>query len=256
MGMERRGRVVRDLFIRSTGASPGRNGDGELKGPGKPFDISKLAVMGGFEKVGANKGAPGVDAVHRGVREGSQGKPVQDLESDVLGYYFPPPVRLWRYRKPGAVSRILGVPTVGDRVAQTVVAVVLEAKVEPIFHPDSYGYRPGRSAIDAVGACRERCWRADWVIDLDIRAFFDSVPWDLMIKAVGPHTIRPVGAAVCQRWLSRPAASCPTGHCGSGPGDPAGFRGFACAGEPVHALRVRAWMAGSFPPVAVRTVRG
>ena len=71
-----------------------------------------------------------------------------------------------------------------DRVAQTVVRSYLEPEVEPLFHPDSYGYRPGRSALDAVAMCRKRCWKRDWVIDLDIRAFFDSIPWDLMLKAV------------------------------------------------------------------------
>jgi RNA-directed DNA polymerase len=84
---------------------------------------------------------------------------------------------------------------VADRIAQTVVRMYLEEKVEPIFHPDSYGYRPGKSALDAVGTCRQRCWRADWVIDLDIRAFFDTVPWDLVLKAVAHH----LGDE--QRWI-------------------------------------------------------
>jgi RNA-directed DNA polymerase len=91
--------------------------------------------------------------------------------------------------------RVLGIPTVADRIAQTVVRMYLEPKVEPIFHQDSYGYRPGRSALDAVAECRRRCWRADWVIDLDIRAFFDTVPWDLMLKAVAHHTPED------QRWI-------------------------------------------------------
>jgi retron-type reverse transcriptase len=100
----------------------------------------------------------------------------------------------------------LGVPTIGDRIAQTVVAGVLEAKAEPVFHPDSYGYRPGRSAIDAVGRCRERCWKADWVIDLDIRAFFDSVPWDLVLKAVAAHTDPSQSWVLLyvRRWLAAP----------------------------------------------------
>src|SRR6201998_2383244 len=81
----------------------------------------------------------------------------------------------------------ISVPTVADRVAQTVVRMYLEPKVEPIFHTDSYGYRPGKSALDAVGTCRQRCWRSDWVIDLDIQKFFDTVPHDLVERAVAHH---------------------------------------------------------------------
>ena len=133
----------------------------ELKAPGKPFDISKRAVWEAWEKVKANKGAPGVDGVSIAEFE-------KDLKNNLYkiwnrmssGTYFPPPVRAVEIPKPhGGGTRILGVPTVADRVAQTVVARRLEAKVEPIFHPDSYGYRPGRSALDAVAACRRRCWR-------------------------------------------------------------------------------------------------
>ncbi|MFF7458608.1 group II intron reverse transcriptase/maturase, partial [Kitasatospora sp. NPDC008115] len=106
----------------------------------------------------------------------------------------------------GGGTRVLGVPTVADRIAQTVVAKELEQKVEPIFHPDSYGYRPKRSALDAVGACRQRCWKNDWVIDLDIRKFFDSVPWDLIVKAVQANTDRPWVVLYVKRWLSAPLA--------------------------------------------------
>jgi retron-type reverse transcriptase len=107
----------------------------------------------------------------------------------------------------GAGTRILGVPTVADRVAQTVVAQALEAKVEPIFHPDSYGYRPGRSALDAVAACRRRCWTTDWVIDLDIARV-------LRQRAVGPDGRRgggehrtAVGCAVCETVAARAGAA-------------------------------------------------
>ena len=91
------------------------------------------------------------------------------------GTYFPPPVKAVEIPKPGGRSiRVLGIPSVSDRIAQTAAAMVLERRVEPIFHPDSYGYRPGRSALDAVGMCRERCWKYNWAIDLDVQAFLDA----------------------------------------------------------------------------------
>ena len=137
---------------------------GEQEPAGKPFEISKQEVQGAWLKVKANKGAPGVDE-----------QSIEDFEADLKGNlykiwnrmssgsYFPPPVKAVEIPKAhGAGTRILGVPTVADRVAQTVVAARLEKVVEPKFHADSYGYRPGRSALDAVGKCRERCWRHDW----------------------------------------------------------------------------------------------
>jgi RNA-directed DNA polymerase len=100
--------------------------------------------------------------------------------------------------------RTLGVPTVADRIAQTVVKLYLEPVVEPLFHADSYGYRPGRSALQAVGVCRERCWKADWVIDLDLKSFFDSLPHDLVLKAVAHHTDQKWILLCVQRWLTAP----------------------------------------------------
>src|SRR5688500_4009725 len=121
------------------------------------------------------------------------------------GTYFPPPVRAVEIEKPhGGGTRLLGVPTVADRVAQTVVARVLEQRVEQIFHPDSYGYRPSRSALHAVEACRGRCWKTDWVIDLDIQKFFDSVPWPLIVKAVEANTDLPWVVLYVRRWLAAP----------------------------------------------------
>lgn len=99
---------------------------------------------------------------------------------------------------------MLGVPAVADRVAQTVVAWHLMRRVEPIFHPDSYGHRPGRSALDAVAKCRERCWQKSWVVELDIRKFFDRVPWDLLVKAVDAHTDAVWVKLYVRRWLAVP----------------------------------------------------
>jgi len=173
---------------------------------GKPFDISKQEVWEAYDRVKANKGAAGVD-----------GCSIEDFESDLKnnlykiwnrmssGSYLPPAVRAVEIPKPhGGGTRTLGVPTVADRIAQTVVARRLEAKVEPIFHPNSYGYRPGRSALDAVAVCRERCWKAGWVVDLDIQKFFDSVPWDLVVKAVVANTDLPWVVLYVKRWLQAP----------------------------------------------------
>jgi RNA-directed DNA polymerase len=99
---------------------------------------------------------------------------------------------------------MLGVPTVADRIAQVVVRSYLEPSVEPVFHEDSYGYRPGRSAHDALGVCRERCWRNDWVLDMDIRKFFDTVSWDLVLKAVAHHTDQRWILLYVERWLKAP----------------------------------------------------
>jgi RNA-directed DNA polymerase len=178
----------------------------ELSASGKSFDISKREVWEAWERVKANKGAPGVDGCSI---EGFE----KDLKNNLCkiwnrmssGSYFPPPVRAVEIPKShGGGTRILGVPTVADRIAQTVVARRLEARAEPAFHPDSYGYRPGRSALDAVDACRRRCWKTDWVIDLDIQKFFDSVRWDLVVKAVEANTDLPWVVLYVKRWLEAP----------------------------------------------------
>jgi RNA-directed DNA polymerase len=171
----------------------------------KPFEIPKQMVWEAYQRVKANKGAAGVD-----------GQTVEQFEQDLSnnlyrlwnrmssGSYFPPPVKAVEIPKASGGVRILGVPTVADRIAQTVVAMHLERLVEPIFHPDSYGYRPRRSALDAVARCRERCWRNDWVIDLDVRAFFDSVDHSLMLKAVQRHTDAKWVLLYVARWLKAP----------------------------------------------------
>jgi RNA-directed DNA polymerase len=175
---------------------------------GKPFSIPKQLVWEAYKQVKANKGAAGVD-----------GQSIEDFEKDLRnnlykiwnrmssGTYFPPPVRAVEIPKPhGGGTRMLGIPTVADRVAQTVAALALEPRTESIFHDDSYGYRPGRSPLMAVAKCRERCWKKDWVIDLDVRKFFDSVDHDLMVKAVEAnitHEQRWVVLYV-RRWLKAP----------------------------------------------------
>jgi retron-type reverse transcriptase len=142
----------------------------------KPFTISKQVVAAALEKVRSNKGAAGVDGV-------TVEQYAQDLKNNLYklwnrmssGTYFPTPVKMVEIGKDaGRGRRGLGVPTVQDRIAQTVAVAYLEPLVEPVFHQDSYGYRPGRSPLDAVAVCRQRCWRYPWVIDLDIAGFLDA----------------------------------------------------------------------------------
>lgn len=178
----------------------------EPKQQDKPFQISKWVVWEAFQRVRANKGAAGVDDQSIAEFEQERDKNLYRIWNRLSsGSYFPPPVKAVEIPKAGGKGvRVLGVPTVADRVAQTVARMHLEPAVEPVFHPDSYGYRPKKSALDAVGACRQRCWRSDWVIDLDIRAFFDTVPHDLVLKAVAHHTDQRWILLYVQRWLQAP----------------------------------------------------
>jgi group II intron reverse transcriptase/maturase len=179
---------------------------GEHESPGKPFGISKWEVWRAYQKVAANKGAAGVDRVSLAEFEsGLKGNLYKIWNRMSSGSYFPPPVMAVEIPKAhGAGTRMLGIPTIGDRIAQTVVAARLESAVEPKFHPDSYGYRPRKSAPDAAGKCRERCWKYDWVIDLDVQKFFDTVPWDRIIAAAGANTDLPWVILYVKRWLAAP----------------------------------------------------
>ena len=171
----------------------------------KPYVIPKRLVWDAYQRVKANQGAAGVD-----------GESVAAFEADLQdnlykvwnrmssGSYFPPPVRLVEIPKDNGGLRPLGIPTVADRVAQTVVMLVVEPVVDAHFHPDSYGYRPGKSALDAVGMARQRCWATDWVIDLDIQDFFGSIPYDLVERAVAHHTDLPWVRLYIARWLRAP----------------------------------------------------
>jgi RNA-directed DNA polymerase len=173
----------------------------------KPFVIPKQLVWEAWRQVRAKKGAPGVD-----------GQALEEFEADLRdnlyviwnrmssGSYFPPPVRAVVIPKPhGGGVRTLGVPTIADRIAQTVAAMYMEPLVEPRFHPDSYGYRPLKSGLEAVGTCRQRCWKYDWVIDLDVQKFFDEVPWDLVVKAVEAVTDCRWVLLYVKRWLAAPS---------------------------------------------------
>ncbi len=172
----------------------------------KPFCIAKREVWEAYKQVKANRGAAGVD-----------GQSIEDFDRDLSknlyriwnrmssGSYFPPPVRRVDIPKGDTGgTRPLGIPTVSDRIAQMVVKRHLEPILEPVFHRDSYGYRPGKSAHDALVKARQRCWAHDWVLDLDIKSFFDEIDWDLLMRAVRRHTDCPWVLLYLERWLQAP----------------------------------------------------
>jgi RNA-directed DNA polymerase len=174
----------------------------------KPFCIAKRDVWEAYKQVKANRGAAGVD-----------GQSIEDFDRDLSknlyrvwnrmcsGSYFPPPVRRVDIPKGDTGgTRPLGIPTVADRIAQMVVKRYLEPILEPVFHTDSYGYRPGKSAHDALAVARRRCWRHDWVLDLDIKSFFDEIDWSLLMQAVRRHTDCKWVLLYLQRWLEAPVS--------------------------------------------------
>ena len=172
----------------------------------KAFSISKYAVLGAWTKVRANHGAAGADGVTiEGFEKRLKNNLYRIWNRMSSGSYFPPPVRRVMIPKASGGERPLGIPTVGDRVAQMVVKRCLEPAAEKIFHRDSYGYRPNKSALEAVGECRKRCWRYDWVVDLDIRGFFDNIDHSLMMHAVRKHTDCAWVLLYIERWLKAPA---------------------------------------------------
>ena len=171
---------------------------------GKSHDIPKRLVWEAWLKVKKNGGAGGADGVTIGQFEERLKDNLYKLWNRMSsGSYFPGPVRAVEIPKKGG-SRVLGIPNVVDRVAQTAAVLALEPAVEKVFHEDSYGYRPGRSPLDAVAACRKRCWEKNWVVDLDVKAFFDSVSWNLMLKAVERHTDQKWVLLYVERWLKAP----------------------------------------------------
>jgi RNA-directed DNA polymerase len=177
-----------------------------LKGGAKPFCISRWEVWEAYLKVKSNQGAAGLD-----------GQSIEEFERDLKknlyriwnrmtsGSYFPPPVRTVKIPKANGGERTLGIPTVSDRIAQMVVKNRLEAVVDPLFLPASYGYRPKKSALDAVGQARQMCWAYDWVCDLDIKGFFDNLDHDLMMRAVKKHAKEWWMVLYIERWLKAPA---------------------------------------------------
>jgi len=189
-----------------------RRSEEEPTSKAKPFGISKRIVWEAYQWVKANQGAVGVD-----------GETIEEFEKNLKnnlyklwnrmssGSYFPPPVRVVEIPKDDGGKRSLGIPTVGDRVAQTVTKMYLEPWVEPYFHEDSYGYRPGKSAVQAVGVARKRCWHCDWVLDVDIKGFFDNLDHDLLMRALRKHTDCKWVLLYVERWL-KARLNCQMGH--------------------------------------------
>ena len=167
------------------------------------------------------------------------------------GSYHPGPVRAVQIPKKGKQGgvRVLGIPNVVDRIAMVAAASALEPGVEPVFHEDSYGYRPGRSPVDAVAVCRERCWKRDWVVDLDIRAFFDSVPWDLMLRAVARHTDQKWVVLYVERWLKAPMQRPDGTLVPRVKGTPQGSPISPCLANLFLHYGLDAWMVREFPTV-------
>ena len=199
MNVERRGDIKQPC------SAPNCEAGGGAGSKAKPFTIDKWDVYRAWELVKANKGAAGID-----------GQTIIDFESKLKGNlyklwnrmssgsYQPPPVRGVAIPKKSGGERLLGIPTVADRVAQMVVKMTLEPLVEPCFLPDSYGYRPNKSAIDAIRVTRERCWQQDWVLEFDIKGLFDNIRHDLLMKAVRKHTNNPWVCLYIERWLRAP----------------------------------------------------
>jgi len=171
----------------------------------KPFQIEKRSVYEAYQAIRSNGKAAGVD-----------GQTLEQFEANLSGNLykiwnrmssgtdFPPPVRAVPIPKKSGGERILGVPTVADRVAQMVVKRAIESTLESVFLADSYGYRPNKSALDAVGATRERCWKYDWVLEFDIRGLFDNIDHELLLRAVRKHVTCKWALLYIERWLKAP----------------------------------------------------
>ena len=176
-----------------------------MRTTGKPFSIDKKRVYEAYKAVKSNAGSAGVD-----------GQTIEQFEADLQnnlyklwnrmssGSYFPPPVRAVSIPKKTGGQRILGVPTVADRVAQMVVKQHIEPELDPVFLADSYGYRLRKSALDAVGVTRQRCWKYDWVLEFDIKGLFDNIDHELLLRAVRKHVTCIWALLYIERWLTAP----------------------------------------------------
>ncbi len=173
---------------------------------GKVFEIPKALVWQSYQQVRKNKGAAGCDGQTLKEFEQNRDRNLYKIWNRLSsGSYFPPPVLEKKIPKGDGRERLLGIPTVADRIAQGAVKIHLERILEPEFDEDSYGYRPNKSAHDALEACKRRCWKHSWVLELDIQAFFDCVRHDLILKALTHHHVPRWVILYCQRWLEAPS---------------------------------------------------
>ena len=171
----------------------------------KPYRIAKRTVWEAYQRVKANRGAAGIDDESIAMFEQDLSKNLYKLWNRMSsGSYMPPPVKQVEIPKKSGGFRKLGIPTVSDRIAQTAAKLLIEPVLDPLFHPDSYGYRPGRSAKQAVAVTRERCWRYDWVVEFDIKAAFDQIDHSLLMKAVRAHISENWILLYLDRWLTAP----------------------------------------------------
>ena len=173
--------------------------------PTKPYRIAKRTVWEAYQLVKANRGAAGVDEETIAIFEQNLSGNLYKLWNRMSsGSYFPPPVKQVEIPKAKGGTRKLGIPTVSDRIAQTVVKLMIEPILDPIFHEDSYGYRSGKSAKQAIAVTRKRCWQYDWIIEFDIKAGFDQIDHALLIKAVRSHIKDDWILLYIERWLTAP----------------------------------------------------
>jgi len=199
MALERR-----DDIVRSDGSGQPHGGMSPCCQT-KPFAITKRQVFEAYKRVKANRGGAGVDGESLDAfNENLSGNLYKLWNRMASGSYHPPPVLRVNIPKEGGGTRPLGIPTVADRIAQMVVKDSIEPGIEGCFHPDSYGYRPGRSAHQAVARARQRCWRRPWVLDMDIKSFFDTIDHELLMRAVEKHVTEKWQRLYIERWLKAP----------------------------------------------------
>lgn len=171
----------------------------------KPFEIPKRLVWRAYLEVKSKEGAAGVDGETLETFERNLKKNLYRIWNRMSsGSYLPPAVKAVPIPKKSGGMRVLGVPTVSDRIAQTMVKMVLEPILEPVFDENSFGYRPGRSAHDAIAVTRKRCWHYDWVVEFDIRGLFDNINHDLLMKALRHHCDCRWVLLYIERWLKAP----------------------------------------------------